>query len=69
MLAFAFLSVSMDSCACASQCLYGPLCLCFSVFVWSLALVYCFLVFAWTCACMDSCASGRSLQCACAFVS
>ena len=41
MLALAFLSVCMDFCACAcvSQCLYGPSCLCFSVFVWTLVLV------------------------------
>ena len=41
----AFLSVSMDSCACAcvSQCLYGllGLRLCFSVYVWTLGLMLC----------------------------
>ena len=45
----AHLSVFMDSCACVSQCLYGLLCLCFSVFVWTLALVFLSV-------CMDSCA-------------
>ena len=58
-LALAFLSVCMDSCACAciSQCLYGLLCLRFSVFLWTLVLVFlsffmdsclCFSVFVWT---------------------
>ena len=43
----------MDSCACAcvSQCLFGLLCLCFSVFVWTLVLALVFLS-----VCMDSCA-------------
>ena len=47
MLALVFLSVCMDSCACAcvSQCLYGLLYLrlCFSVFVWTRALAHAFL--------------------------
>ena len=67
MLALVFLSVCMDSCACAcfSHCLYGLLCfrLCFSVFVWT-GLCLRFSAFVWTLVlafvflsvCMDSCA-------------
>ena len=62
MLVLAFLSVCMDSCACAcdSQCLYGLLCLClrFSVFVWTLVLVLVFLS-----VCMDSSACACVSQC------
>ena len=88
MLALVFHSVCMDSCACAcvSQCFYGLLylCLCFSVFVWTLVLVLVFLsVFMDSCAChalvflsvcMESCACACVSQCcmdscACACVS
>ena len=53
-LVLVFLSVCMDSCACAwvSQCLYSFLCLrlCFLVFVWTLVLALVFLS-----VCMDFC--------------
>ena len=58
MLALAFLSVCMDSCACVSQCLYGLLCLRldFSVFVWTLVLMLGFLS-----VCVDFCNSACAL--------
>ena len=68
-----FLSVCMESCACAcvsqclygilacvSQCLYGILCflLGFSVFVWTIVLALAFLS-----VCMDSCGCAYVSQC------
>ena len=55
-----FLSGSMDSCACACvfQCLYELLCLCLSVFVWTLVLALSFRSVCMdfcTCACVSQC--------------
>ena len=76
-LALMFLSVCMDSsaCACVSQCLYGLLCLClcFLVFVWTLVLARVFLsvrMDSCACACVSQCLYGllclaRVSQCLC----
>ena len=70
MVALAFLSVCMDSCACVSLCLYGILSLLFSVFVCALVLVLVFLsvslvtlVLAFLSVCMDFCACACVSQC------
>ena len=62
----AFLSVCLDSCGCAcfSQCLYGLLCLRFSVFVWTLELAFLSVCMrSCACACVSQCFYGDSCAC------
>ena len=53
----AFLSLGMGSCVCVPQCLNGLLCLCFSVFVWTLVLEFPSLGMD-SCVCIPQCLNG-----------